>query len=270
MIFGKLLGGLFGYAWFGFLGGLLGLYIGHLFDKGLAQNFNRPGTAAHSQVQETFFRLTFLLMGRLAKVDGQVTQNEIKWAEYVMSQLNLTPELRRQAMDLFAQGKRGEHDLDLELEQFRRIVGRHATLMQMFLEIQIQAGYADGGLSQAEFALLKQVCGALGISNLRFEMIHQRIKAERAFAQGQSRQYGDGQPRMSEQDKLREAYQVLGVAVSDSDPVIKKAYRRLMSQHHPDKLVAKGLPEEMMKLAKEKTQEIQAAYENIKQARSSQ
>ncbi len=265
MIFGKLLGGLFGYAWYGFFGGLLGLYIGHLFDKGLAQVFNKPGTATHSQIQEAFFRLTFILMGRLAKVDGQVTQDEIRWAEHVMTQLNLTPELRRQAIDLFQQGKQDEYDLEPELIQFRRIVGRHATLIQMFLEIQIQAGYADGELSHAELELLQRVCGMLGISNLRFEMIHQRIKAERAFSE---RQYGGGQPHMSVEQKLQEAYQVLGVKASDTDAIIKKAYRRLMSQHHPDKLVAKGLPEEMMRLAKEKTQEIQAAYENIKQARS--
>ncbi len=268
MIFGKLLGGLFGYAWYGIPGGLLGIYIGHLFDKGLAKNFGKSSTSSHAKVQETFFRLTFILMGRLAKVDGQVTQSEIKWAEHVMTQLNLNHDMRRRAIDLFELGKQGSVDLEDELHQFRRIVGRHATLIQMFLEIQIQAGYADGELSFAELDLLRWVCGTLGISKLRFEMIHQRIKAERVFAEGQRQQYGGGQPRMSDAQKLQEAYQVLGIKVTDSDAVIKKAYRRLMSQHHPDKLVAKGLPEEMMKLAKEKTQEIQAAYENIKQARN--
>ena len=52
-----------------------------------------------------------------------------------------------------------------------------------------------------------------------------------------------------------------------SDADVKKAYRRLMNQHHPDKLVSKGLPEEMMKLANEKTQQIKEAYERIKKSR---
>ena len=116
--------------------------------------------------------------------------------------------------------------------------------------------------------MLQKVCQQLGISGIRFEMLHERIKAERAFAQGQYQQYGGAQPHYSDEDKLKEAYKVIGTKSSASDAVVKKAYRRLMNQHHPDKLVAKGLPEEMMRMAKEKTQEIQAAYEAIKKSRS--
>lgn len=268
MIFGKLLGGLFGYAWFGILGGLFGIYVGHLFDKGLTKNFSGAGFSSQADTQKAFFRMTFIMMGRMAKVDGRVSKDEIKWAEYVMARMNLSAELRREAIELFNQGKSADTSLEQELQAFRRTVGRHATLIQMFLEIQIQAGYADGELSQREHALLQQACSVLGISNFRFETIHQRIRAERAFANGQYQQYSGAQPQYSAEDKRQEAYRVLGVDPDASDSDIKKAYRRLMSQHHPDKLVAKGLPEEMMKLAKEKTQEIQAAYETIKASRS--
>ena len=79
---------------------------------------------------------------------------------------------------------------------------------------------------------------------------------------------GAGQPpRETSAASLRQAYAVLGVEETDSDAKIKKAYRRMMNQHHPDKLVAKGLPEEMIKLATEKTQEIKSAYELIKKER---
>ncbi len=268
MIFGKLLGGLFGYSWLGFLGALIGVYVGHLFDKGLARNFSGAGFASQGDIQKAFFRVTFLMMGRMAKADGRVSEDEIRWAEFVMNRMNLSPEMRRQAIELFGQGKDIGTDIELELKSFRSKVGRHATLIQMFLEIQIQAGYADGELNQQELALLQSACAILGISKLRFETIHQRIRAERAFAEGQYQQYGGAQREYSAQDKLEEAYKVLGVKPQNSDAEIKKAYRRLMSQHHPDKLVAKGLPEEMMRLAKEKTQEIQAAYETIKGARA--
>lgn len=269
MIFGKLLGGLFGYSWLGFLGALIGIYVGHLFDKGLARNFSGAGFTPQADIQKAFFRMTFLMMGRMAKADGRVSKDEIRWAEFVMDRLNLSAEMRRQAIDLFGQGKDAATDIEGELRDFRRKVGRHATLIQMFLEIQIQAGYADGELNGQELSLLQQACSILGISALRFETIHQRIRAERAFADGKYQQYGGGQRQYSAQEKLEEAYNVLGMTPQNSDAEIKKAYRRLMSQHHPDKLVAKGLPEEMMKLAKEKTQEIQAAYETIKGARAS-
>ncbi|MGL4506273.1 MAG: DnaJ domain-containing protein, partial [Aeromonas sobria] len=68
-------------------------------------------------------------------------------------------------------------------------------------------------------------------------------------------------------DRLKDAYQLLGVSESDSDQDIKRAYRKEMSKHHPDKLAAKGLPPEMMEMAKEKTQEIQQAWEWIREAR---
>jgi DnaJ like chaperone protein len=265
MIFGKLLGGFFGLSWFGLPGAVIGLLIGHQFDKALTRNISGAGNQA--QIQQAFLRMTFLTMGKLAKADGQVSKDEIEWAEFVMSRMNLTADLRRQAMQLFSEGKAEGFDLDSELIAFRRVVGRHATVVQMFLEIQIQAAYADGSVSSAEGALLRHVCRQLGISDMRFEIIHQRIKAERAFAGQGGYQQGAGQPQYTPADKLKEAYQVIGVEASATDAVLKKAYRRLMSQHHPDKLVAKGLPEEMMRIAKEKTQEIQAAYDLIKQHR---
>lgn len=268
MIFGKLLGGLIGFFWLGPFGAVIGLFVGHQFDKALSQNMSGAPAGNQAQIQQAFFRMTFLTMGKLAKADGQVSKDEIEWAEFVMSRMNLTADMRQQAMALFSEGKTDGFDLDGELAGFRKIVGRHATVVQMFLEIQIQAAYADGSLSQPEAALLRHVCAQMGISGVRFEMIHQRIKAERAFAgQGGYQQQGAGQPQYTPADKLKEAYLVIGVEAHVSDAVLKKAYRRLMSQHHPDKLVAKGLPEEMMRIAKEKTQEIHAAYDLIKQHR---
>lgn len=269
MIFGKLLGGMFGFGWGGPFGAIIGVIIGHQFDKALSRSMAGGVGGNQAQIQQSFFRLTFLAMGKLAKADGRVSKDEIEWAEFVMARMNLTPELRRQAMALFSEGKADDFDLDAELVSFRQVVGRHATVVQMLLEILIQAAYADGAVSQAEDSMLRHICGQLGISNIRFEAIHQRIKAERAFAGqgGYHQQGGSGQTQYTPADKLKEAYKVIGVAETASDSELKKAYRRLMSQHHPDKLVAKGLPEEMMRIAKEKTQEIQAAYDLIKQHR---
>ena len=82
--------------------------------------------------------------------------------------------------------------------------------------------------------------------------------------QGGYQQYSQQGSYRTQGADLAAAFRVLGVQESDDSTVIKRAYRKLMSEHHPDKLVAKGLPPEMMELAKEKAQSIQAAYDLIK------
>ena len=135
----------------------------------------------------------------------------------------------------------------------------------MFVEIQLQVAFADGQVSQAELMVIQEVCSLLQINYHDLQQILQRCRAEQAF--NQQSYYGHQQGFVNEAQLLKEAYGVLGVEDSVDDAELKRAYRKLMSQHHPDKLIAKGLPEEMMQLAKEKTQEIQAAYDRIRDYR---
>ena len=143
-----------------------------------------------------------------------------------------------------------------------------AHSIPMFLEIQLQAAYADGGLTNAERAVFRHICDHLGVSQLSFELLHKRFQAQQAYYHHRSgqNQAGGGRPRPGK-DELKQAYEVLGVEPSATDAEVKRAYRKLMSQHHPDKLVAKGLPEEMMEVAKQKAQEIQGAYDHIRNSR---
>ncbi|MGB0734058.1 MAG: DnaJ domain-containing protein, partial [Pontibacterium sp.] len=104
-------------------------------------------------------------------------------------------------------------------------------------------------------------CRLLALTEQEIAVLISRAKAQRSFH--------DEGGFVSPQAKLDDAYKVIGVEPEATDAEVKRAYRKLMSQHHPDKLVAKGLPEEMMQVAKEKSQEIQAAYELIKQSRKS-
>ena len=76
-------------------------------------------------------------------------------------------------------------------------------------------------------------------------------------------------PRAPGRHELQGAYRALGVSESDSDAVVKRAYRRLISKHHPDKLVSKGLPEDMMRVATQRTAEIKASYDLIMASRAS-
>lgn len=135
----------------------------------------------------------------------------------------------------------------------------------MFIEIQFQSAYADGVLTHYKQQLLQYICQQLGFAAVEFQQLYQRFENMRAYSK-RSRSYSYT-PRSSSTQSLQAAYQTLGVAASVSDVDLKKAYRRLMSQNHPDKLVAKGLPESMIKIATRKTQEIKGAYDKIKESR---
>lgn len=245
------------------MGALLGAVLGHNLDKGLGRleledgSPLRPRPGDRERVQTAFFTATFSVMGHIAKADGKVSAQEIALAEAVMRHLDLQPQMRKTAIDLFNQGKQPGFDLDAVLDQFRLECHRRSTLMRMFLEIQIQAAYADGAMHQAEEQILRHSARKLGISALEFAAVKAAVEA-----QIHQRRAGAEAPPSLDDD-----YKLLNVDPKASDADVKKAYRRQINQHHPDKLVAKGLPEEMVKLATEKSQAIRAAYDRIRAAR---
>lgn len=270
-----LIGAVIGFINGGLFGAILGGYIGAWFSRkflgrtyapfgGSFGNSFGKGGASRQRVQTAFFKATFLVMGRLAKADGRVSEQEIDAASAIMSNLRLSSTQRQGAIRLFNEGKLASTDIETPLREFRRVMGS-STLIPMFLEIQLAAAYADGSLSSAEQAIFRQVCDILGVSGFVFDKIHQRFLAQRAYYQRQG--YQSGSYAHSSASDLKQAYQILGVEPSASDSDIKRAYRKLMSQHHPDKLVAQGLPEEMMEVAKEKAQEIQGAYDLVREHR---
>lgn len=270
---GKFIGGAFGFLMGGPLGAILGAAVGHQFDTGMV-NLQGLGEATlhpgdRHRIQMAFFTATFSVMGHIAKADGRVSQAEIELAKRVMDQMGLSGEMRQTAISLFQEGKSSDFPLDEALAQFRRECHRRTNLLRMFIEIQIQQALADGYIAPEEEHLLLYICLQLGISRFEYEGIKMQLQAQQRFY---SRQYqyqtGGGRAGAAKPpSQLEDAYAVLGLKPSASDDEVKKAYRRLLSQHHPDKLVSKGLPEEMMTLAKEKTQQITKAYETVQQAR---
>jgi len=193
------------------------------------------------------------LMGHIAKADGKVTREEISAAEAIMAHMQLNAVQRKAAIRLFNAGKQADFRLDEVIEQFRRECHGRRNLERVFIEIQITTAQADGHLHAAERRILQDIGNRLGFSAAE---IDQLLAA------------GRHPPGTATRQTLTTAYQVLGVSAQASDAEVKKAYRRLMNQHHPDKLIARGLPEEMIQLATEKTQQIKAAYEQVKASRA--
>lgn len=280
---GKITGAILGLFSGGPFGIVIGMIAGHLLDQFIERNLlgiqqqsnsgNTGSTNSHSsiqlQIQQVFFCTTFRVMGRIAKADGQVSSEEIEAAQNIMTQMGLDGDMRLQAIQYFTEGKDADFDLGPDLRRLKEALNHQTSLSQMFLEIQLSVAYSDGKLTLEERRILDRICRDLGISAFQFEWIHSRVKAAMGGGWSGSQNSGSrsGRRRPSRSADLATAYAVLGVKPDVSDKDLKKEYRRLMSQHHPDKLVAKGLPAEMMKLAKEKTQEIQTAYDKVREAR---
>ena len=272
---GKILGGALGFAIGGPIGALVGVALGHNLDRSAraergwtdpdlldaddaADFLDSPELLdPRERTQTAFFTATFAVMGHLAKADGLVTRDEIRLASRVMDEMQLSDAHRRLARRLFREGRAADFPVGEVLDQLRRECRYSGHLITMFVEILLHAAFADGELHAQERALLASICARLRLPAGELDRLEAMVRAEHHARSG----------KPSDALSDRDAYAILGVDETCSDAELKRAYRRMMNRHHPDKLVAKGLPEEMMRVATEKTREIKAAYDRLKEVR---
>jgi DnaJ like chaperone protein len=276
---GKIIGGVIGLFRGGLLGALVGALFGHLVDRFLA------GIIGVGATQKAFYDALFASLGHLSKADGRVTETEIRMVEALMQQMKIGGEERQRAIRLFNQGKQAGFDLEAALQPFVQHSVVRQDLRQMFMDILIQAAFSSGEVTPAEHAVLQRVAQALRIPAQLFTAMMQARGAASGAAQGAAAgarggsawgpsagAYGNGgagarwRP-VATAPTLDQDYAQLGLTRQASDAEVKRAYRKLVSQYHPDKLVSRGLPEEMMEVAKNRVREINTAYDRIKQAR---
>jgi DnaJ like chaperone protein len=263
---GKLIGALLGFILTRRpMGVLLGLILGHLYDQYVARGRAGPGVDP-ATVRATFFRAAFTVMGHVAKSDGRVSEQDIAAARRIFRQFNLGEADTRAAMEFFTLGKQPGFGAEAMLSELAEACRGRPDVLRMFLEIQMRAALLGDGLQGITRETLIGVASALGIGALEFAHLEALLRFQ-AYAGA----YGPGAgPRTAPgggQSCLEEAYEILGVAPTASDAEVKRAYRKLMSENHPDKLVARGLPESMLEVAKQKTQAIQSAWERVREAR---
>ncbi|MGH8252419.1 MAG: co-chaperone DjlA [Steroidobacteraceae bacterium] len=269
---GKLVGAALGFWLGGPIGAALGLLVGHQFDNDGAQG-GMLGADSAARVQALYFPAVFRVMGHVAKADGRVSEQEIAAARAVMAALRLSAEQVRQAIGYFGEGKQPDFSLDAALAELRPLLRAYPQLAQFFMEIQLQATLAGGGLSAAPRARLVRAANILGLTSDDFSRLEALMRwrmqggapgGSYGSRGGASGAHGSA---AAEADRLRQAYTLLEITANANDEQVVKAYRRQMSRNHPDKLQANGLPDSMLERAKERTQQIQAAYELIRGVR---
>jgi DnaJ like chaperone protein len=254
---GKIIGAFLGLVRGGISGAIIGLLLGHIVDRFLA------GLGGGHNTRKVFFRTLFSTLGHINKSDGRVTEAEIHAAEALMHRLSLNSEERRLAIRFFREGKQPDYPLEKTLSEFARHTMMRHDLRHMLMEILLEAASADGAISVAEQSVLVRAANALRIPSEAFAAMWSARQG------GASSGYQQGAGGTAGRDvlPLSQAYAALGISEGASDAEVKKAYRKLVGQYHPDKLVSQGLPEEMMEVARKRVREINTAYERVKQAR---
>ena len=250
-----------GFIGLGLIGAFLGYFVGAAIDRVRALGTGGFNPASAALRQTVFLETLFTLKGMLAKADGVITQNEIDHVEAFIKKAGMTAEHRQQAIALFQKGAQPDFDLAATMNRFKTHCGKTANLRQMLMIYLIVMALADGKLDNQEQLALKEVASHLNYSESEFAQLLNMVMGQSHFAGGSA--------RPASASALEEAYQALGVSADSSDQEIKRAYRKLMSQHHPDKLMGQGVPKDMIDVATEHTKEIQLAYDLIKKHRAS-
>jgi len=235
------------------------------YRKALFKRFSGFSAAAAlpagGRAEQRLSRAMFMVLGRLAKMDGRVTQEEIDYAGQIMQRMALIGEKRREAIAAYDQGKYPDADLSESVALAVKVMGRRSALAKLFLQIQCEAASLKGNLRQKDKMLLRDVAEQFGYSKSEFLAIasatqsghYQRFDANPrgAFIQPQAGSF------------LQNAYRVLQLEPGVEDGEIRRAYLRMMSRYHPDKLASADASEDALKQAQENTMAIRGAYEAL-------
>lgn len=259
---GTLIGALIGFFLLhGPIGAVIGGMLGFMFDAGRNRRAATPAAGG-------FIGPLYAILGAVAKADGRVSPQEIAVAERLMARMNLNPEQRRDAIEAFNVGKSVEFNVTHSIEQLRNWVGSRRDHAFPVLDVVIETVLAEGSPSNEKMAILRQVAFALRVSDMEL-MALMAMKGYawnhaggRSSGQYQGRQGGYAPHRVPEGP---DPYAILGIARDVDDRAVKRAYRKLISDNHPDRLG--DLPEDMRRRAESRASEINAAYERIKTER---
>lgn len=254
----RLVGALIGYYFFGIFGAFIGYFLGSIVTRYSAYGMGAINPLGNAHRKAVFLETVFVLMGKLAKADGHISKDEIAHAELFMQRMGMTAGHRQQAIALFKRGAAPDFAIEPSVRQFMAACGHTHSLKQMLLTYLIVMALSDGRIDTTEENLLIEIARHLGYSQEVFQHLLEMVLNQSHFSGGQA---------PSSASALDDAYKALGVSRESSDLDVKRAYRKLMSQYHPDKLMGQGVPQDMIAVATVQAQEVQVAYDLIKKSR---
>ncbi len=247
---GKVVGGTIGFAIGGPIGAIAGAAFGHTLDK-KEERYLTGGATTRAQLsnneeaQLTFFIAAFSMLAKIAKADGQVSENEINSVEgFMENDLNLDQESKITARNIFREAVNSNEQFDAFAQQFYNVFRNQPRLIELMMDVLLRVSAADGTISSNEEILLLKAVKIFNISNSAYTNYKKRyVKVTNKY------------------------YALLNCDENASNEEIKKQYRKLVTEYHPDKIESKGLPEEFTKFANDKFIQIQEAYDYVKKER---
>ena len=264
---GALIGAVLGLIVFhNFFALLLGAFVGYGFDV------NRDARKRQKKVADRgFVDPLFALLGAVAKSDGRVSEQEIAVAERMMQRLQLDTVWRRRAIEAFNRGKQAGFNPNKAIADLTAWTGGHRDLAYPMLDVLADTVLAEGTPNQSKLQLLRQLAFALRISELELmAMLAMKGAAAGRPGSGGWRPGAGGPGRGGYtappgRGSMPDPYAVLGLPRSADNASIKRAYRKLISEHHPDRLG--NLPDDLRRRAEQRASDINAAYDQIKEQR---
>ena len=243
-IWGKIIGGVAGFAIGGPLGGIIGTAFGHAIDRSTSKH-RAGGEFASVQTRQTAFTVgVIVLSAKMAKADGKVTREEIDTFKKIF---NIPSDELREVGRLFDEAKRDADGYEPYARQIADLFVHDPAVLENLLGGLFQIALADGVIHRDELNFLKNVSREFRFNDNTFE----RIRA-----------VYDGAEQVN-------PYEVLGGRRDSTEQEVKQAYRKLIKEHHPDTLIAQGMPQEFVDMANKKVAQINAAYEKIENYRAS-
>ena len=240
-IWGRLLGGAAGFALGGPIGAILGVMAGSTFDRKKQSSFNFSNIS-QEQKQQIFTISFIVLSAKLAKSDGQVTNDEI---QAFKEKFNVPKSELSKVGKIFNEAKKDVYGYKQIADQVGLVFANNKILLEEMLNNLFFIAASDGQISLKEVELLRSISQSFLIDENTFQRIFQ----------------------MNLKNNTSDPYRILDVKREDSDQEIRKKWIQLNKEHHPDNLIAKGMPKEFIEQSNKELAAINLAYDKIKKIR---